>query len=769
MQMQSLRAKIILLTCLTVVSSAAVIGAFSYIRTVRNTLDIAVEGLSGEARLMALRFKNVHDQMKSDLLMVSVSPSFQAVVQRRLSNTGNIDHRPQTDRREALASLFTALLETRPYYTQARLIGLKDNGRELVRVERQGDVIIRTPKENLQEKHAEPYFQEATAHLDHGRNTSAHHGHKVSFSDVTYNRENGKVSLPRIVTIRAVLPVFDEYHHPFGLIVMNADYEKLLSHAFTGVIRNDSVFVVNNAGDYLKYETDGTISGLEFHDAYTIPPPAVVDTILNSEAGEDSFIDDQNISYFVRVNVNEDEPDETLSVMLQVPRDMLMSGALAIRRDGMMLTIALLLVTLGATSVLSRRLMAPLEQLTDKVTKSKEDNARLELPVGTADEVGKLARAFQALTDSHVENESKLRSVISNIGEGIVMIDETGIIDSFNPACGRIFGYAPEEVIGKNISMLMPAPHREKHDAYLKRYDSSGEKKIAWEGRREIGLRRDGSEFPAELTVTELVLDGRRRFIGILRDITEQEAVDRAKTEFISIVSHELRTPLTSIKGALGLLRGGALKDKPGKTQEVLDIAYKNSERLRRLIDDILDMERIGSGKMDIAPEPMDLALLVRASIQANKGYAAEHGVSFVRSGAHEPVLVNGDGDRLMQVMANLLSNAAKFSEKGGEIRISLSQDPQKGTVRVSVKDNGCGIPEAAQATIFDRFTQADSSSQRKKGGSGLGLGIAKKIVELHGGTIGFVTQENRGTTFFFELEMLADAKTKPLDVYSCD
>ena len=265
------------------------------------------------------------------------------------------------------------------------------------------------------------------------------------------------------------------------------------------------------------------------------------------------------------------------------------------------------------------------------------------------------------------------------------------------------------------------------------------------------------------------MLDGRRRFIGILRDITEQEAVDRAKTEFISIVSHELRTPLTSIKGALGLLRGGALKDKPGKTQEVLDIAYKNSERLRRLIDDILDMERIGSGKMDIAPEPMDLALLVRASIQANKGYAAEHGVSFVRSGAHEPVLVNGDGDRLMQVMANLLSNAAKFSEKGGEIRISLSQDPQKGTVRVSVKDNGCGIPEAAQATIFDRFTQADSSSQRKKGGSGLGLGIAKKIVELHGGTIGFVTQENRGTTFFFELEMLADAKTKPLDVYSCD
>ena len=242
-------------------------------------------------------------------------------------------------------------------------------------------------------------------------------------------------------------------------------------------------------------------------------------------------------------------------------------------------------------------------------------------------------------------------------------------------------------------------------------------------------------------------------FVAVVRDISERKIAETAKADFIATISHELRTPLTSIKGALGLIKSGAVGELNDKIGHLVSIALSNSDRLIGLVNDILDIEKASAGKMSFKFEPMDICELVHYAIEANHGYAKTYGVSFKYIGVDTEILVKGDKDKLMQVMSNLMSNAAKFSKKGQDIEISLKCE--SGKVRVQVKDTGSGIPEAAQATIFDKFTQADSSDKRQKGGTGLGLSIVKTMVEAHGSKIAFNSVEGKGTAFYFDLDLL--------------
>jgi PAS domain S-box-containing protein len=243
------------------------------------------------------------------------------------------------------------------------------------------------------------------------------------------------------------------------------------------------------------------------------------------------------------------------------------------------------------------------------------------------------------------------------------------------------------------------------------------------------------------------------RMLGIVHDITERTLLDKAKNEFISTVSHELRTPLTSIKGSLGLIKSGTIGELPEKMQSMLHIAYNNSDRLVLLINDILDMEKIKAGKMDFHMQPTDIVSLVEEAMDANKGYGDEHGVTFTCQDCDQNMLVQGDKDRLMQALSNIMSNAAKFSISGEQVELSIKR--QDKTIRIAVKDTGQGIPEEFRDAIFDKFSQADSSDTRQKGGTGLGLSITKAIVERHEGVIYFDTETGKGTTFYIDLPEL--------------
>jgi signal transduction histidine kinase len=226
--------------------------------------------------------------------------------------------------------------------------------------------------------------------------------------------------------------------------------------------------------------------------------------------------------------------------------------------------------------------------------------------------------------------------------------------------------------------------------------------------------------------------------------------VEQMKNEFVSTVSHELRTPLTSIRGALGLLSGGVAGPLPSMAAEMIGIAHKNSERLIRLINDMLDLEKVESGKLDFELVPVDLGALVAQAAQAHHGYAQERGVSVevVVEAPGARALV--DEGRFLQVLANLVSNALKFSPEGQPVVLRLARH---GTgLRVSVEDRGPGIPEAFRSRIFQKFAQADGSDTRRRGGTGLGLSIAQAFMERMGGALGFTSEEGVGTTFWAEL-----------------
>ena len=232
-----------------------------------------------------------------------------------------------------------------------------------------------------------------------------------------------------------------------------------------------------------------------------------------------------------------------------------------------------------------------------------------------------------------------------------------------------------------------------------------------------------------------------------------------AKSQFVSTVSHELRTPLTSIKGSIDLINSGALGEVPERMQGLLDMAGKNSKRLSSLINDVLDLQKIEAGELVNRREAINVGELVKEAVGSNLGYASAHNVEIVADApaGQEPVFVIGDSARLMQVLANMISNAVKFSFDRGQVVVGHKQ--QGGRVRIYVRDNGIGIPEGSKETVFDRFTQVDSSDERHAGGTGLGMNISKEIIESLGGTIDYTSRVGSGTEFFIELPLLDPAE----------
>ncbi len=350
----------------------------------------------------------------------------------------------------------------------------------------------------------------------------------------------------------------------------------------------------------------------------------------------------------------------------------------------------------------------------------------------------------------------KLKTTIDTVVDALIVIDNRGIIQSINPSGCRLFAYQESELIGVNVKQLMPEPYHGEHDGYLKNYRQTKQPKVIGVGREVIACRSTGEEFPAELSVNEMFVEGQQQFVGLIRDISERKRVEQAKAEFISVVSHELRTPLTSIRGSLGLLAGGVTGDLGIKANAMLDIAVRSTDRLIRLINDILDIEKMESGSVTLKTKRINVAELLEQIIHFNEGIAASHQVTLVLNDVDNSLEIDVDGDRINQVLTNLLSNAIKYSPKGEAVVINVNKDANQ--VTFSVTDKGPGIPEEFKSRIFQKFNQADSSATRVKGGTGLGLSIAKAIVEQHQGVIDYETSE-QGTRFFFSLPLVVETK----------
>jgi len=369
--------------------------------------------------------------------------------------------------------------------------------------------------------------------------------------------------------------------------------------------------------------------------------------------------------------------------------------------------------------------------------------------------IDELHRALKEIDELKFEKKDiliKQETLINTLVDAMVLIDQNNKITTFNLAAVKMFGYTPEEVIGHNVRLLCPEPVRTEHDKYVSRYTHTEQKHIVGKGREVVALRKDGTTFPILLSVSEMWLDGERHFTGLIKDITEQKNMERLKNEFISTVSHELRTPLTSIRGSLGLITGGATGDLSTQQKSLIHIAESNTERLLLLINDILDIEKIESGKLRFEFKRMDLIQLLQNCLDENAGLEQEFKINFNFTHTDESIFVNGDDSRLFQVINNLISNAAKFSNASDTVDIDVKL--HNGLVRISVIDHGIGIDPKFMPKLFEKFTQADSTDVRKTAGTGLGLNISKAIIDKHQGMIFAESTLGQGSSFHIDLPL---------------
>jgi PAS domain S-box-containing protein len=357
-------------------------------------------------------------------------------------------------------------------------------------------------------------------------------------------------------------------------------------------------------------------------------------------------------------------------------------------------------------------------------------------------------RRREAIEGALRESESRANAIFESAIDGVITFDSDYMIETVNSAAENIFGYTAEELTRLHVHhlMLLGGTQRPGANAQDVAAPSTGLRLVT-------GWRRNGEAFPIELSVSPVKLLHRTIYTCIIRDVTERTKLDRMKGEFVSVVSHELRTPLTSIMGALSLLNTNAVGELPPRARGMISIGLQNADRLLRLINDILDVEKIESGKMEYNFAPIGVRQLIEEAVQANKAFLDQFGLSaMIEFDGEDDPMICGDEDRLVQVLTNLISNAAKYSPEHGTIRVgAVCRD---GMTRLWVKDEGPGVPENFKDRIFQKFSQADASDTRRKGGTGLGLSIAKAIVEQHRGMVGYESERGRGTTFYFDLPL---------------
>ena len=382
------------------------------------------------------------------------------------------------------------------------------------------------------------------------------------------------------------------------------------------------------------------------------------------------------------------------------------------------------------------------------VSKRTQEGAPLMM-FGTHVDVTALMESRRALE----ENEERFRSMLSNLPGAVYRCinDHQWSMQFLSDEVEELTGYPAEDFIDNRRRSFSDITHPDdaKHVARVVRNAITEKREFTLEYR----VQRASGQWCWLQEVGRGIFDeqGQLKYLdGFIWDITERKNMEQMKDEFVSTVSHELRTPLTSISGALKLMVSGALGEMPEKSRTMLDIAYKNSQRLTLLINDLLDMEKLLAGKMAFNLHKQPLHTLLEQTVYENRAYGDQYQVSFQLAPVADTLQVMVDEQRFLQVMSNLLSNAAKFSPPGN--RVDIRTTAEDGNVSISVVDYGSGIPLEFQHRLFQKFSQADASDSRQKGGTGLGLAITKELLENMNGKISVESQPGLGSCFTISL-----------------
>ncbi|MFQ5715958.1 MAG: response regulator [Nitrospinales bacterium] len=771
--------KIIVLTATLALSISSGLGILFLHEAKSLLLERDLKALEEGVRLNAHRIQTHIDVLKENVDFLARTPPILGIVRAgRNSGVDPVDGSTEAVWRDRLSAIFKEFLRAKGNYISARFIGVADGGRELVRVDRVNKLINRVLDKNLQPKGQRNYFKE-TIKMPEGT---------VYLSRIALNRERGKVSFPLTPVMRAATPIFGEDGILFGIVVINVDFTPILMDTNPGRFR---FYITNHRGDLLSYPNYkanfGFDPGKRSRIQETFPGvsrlfdpgnPAQEDIVFSKQGGI------QRVIYLKKLFYDSFHPKRFLGLaMIGTYESLAAETSIIIFQFGAIIFV-MILVSLGATFVFTRKLTRPIGQLVRASRDLAREKDHIVFPDRTEDELGVLAEAFKIMnskirerTRALREREMQNRLIMENVIDGIITINEEGMIQSFNRSAEKIFGYMHKEVVGQNVKILMTKADRKQHDSFLQNYLRGGNGRIINVGLEVVGKRKDGSTFPLDLGVSELAMPEGRQFIGVCRDITqrkeeekkliqakeEAEKANKTKTEFLSKMSHELRTPMNSILGMSDLLAETKVTSEQNKYVKIIQSAGEN---LLNLINDILDLSKIEAGEITLEKTPFDLGELIEKTIDLVKYKADEKELELsYRIFPDVPTRLLGDPHQLGRILINIVGNALKFTEQGA-ITLSVERDRQgKGEISIlfTITDTGIGIPAEKLESVFDRFNQADSSTTRHYGGTGLGLTISKNLVEMMKGRIWVVSQVGHGSVFYFTVRFAVQDQPQEL------
>lgn len=745
--MFKIQQKIVLLSCAIAWAATLVVGAIDYRDDVLQATDRSEEVLTQQARTVSGQVQDSLARLIHDARLISQAAPLALWLRSDRAYPLDEGQGFTAESRRTLARVFRVIMQTRPSFTEIALVGLGEEGREVVRVVRTEDGLQVTPPADLRSRSQEPIHQQARRARP-GSWFFPEMGLKVPAAGET----DGATT-----TQSFVMNLEGSSGKSLGYIQIETDAKGLVDRVLRNTNLSNSTFVLGMGGDLLGFK----ISSEDVEANHFQDPPTHLDLpaafMFPAETGDrDALMVRDRGQVFATHHGRSDNPgmpefrvvvSQPVAQMLAMPeaaaRSTLLIGGLATFLSGLVA---------GAFAFWITR---PLSQIAHTLRHYEWKGSLDGLPVHLTDEIGDVARSFETLIQRLEESETRAIAIVESMTDALIVIDPRGIILEFSEIAEEMFGYKKWEVQGRNISLLMPEPYRSEHDKYLQRFLEEGEGRAVNRTRELQAMRRNSEIFPIELTVSILGTGEGQAYVGTVRDITERRRTEEMKDSFISAVNHELRTPLTAINAALNLLAQHASDTFDEKSQKLMQLALSGSNRLAQLVNDILDLRRIEAGLLSHHAKRVDIGKLVTDVVYRYGPLAERFQVDFELKTPDDTIHVFVDPGRFEQALVNLLSNAARCSPAGEVVQITVDSHESE-WARIDVADRGPGIPESVRERIFERFSRDPQEDQDEMTSNGLGLAIAKSLIEAFNGRISFTTEIGVGTTFHVDLPILS-------------
>ncbi|MFC1749015.1 response regulator [Pseudomonadota bacterium] len=684
----------------------------SYINASQLLKDQSLQNITSDLKRENAVLETEFKTLRNEAIFLSQQPAISGIIRAQLEG-GYDDQENLTSLswKRRLEEIFEAIIEQRDAYTQIRFIGIANNGRELVRINKIDKQLVRVKEHDLQSKGDTEYFKKTTSLPKN----------EIYLSSVNYNREHGKIAFPLQPVLRIGVPVYTSNKEIFGALVINVDF-RLMAKSLYQSNAGTSYYLTNSTGDYIVHPDKNKQLAYELGIPVRIQDefPIDIETFGHQEKEYKNIsIPELRVGiaahrfYFDKLN-----PDRFFFMAVVASHEIIHTDSLGLAQKLITVTIvAVFFISLLAAAVarfLTFRLVR-LRKVTDRIASGEED---IKISISGSDEIGDMARSFKNMLSRLSKSRSELRQLTESL----------------------------EEIVQERTVELE-----------ISNEDMMTAKRIAEDSNKQLQDTLEESE--------NLRMEAEQSRISAEKFANAAEQASTAKSDFLANMSHELRTPLNGIIGMTRFTLDSPLSSEQRQQLETIDASAK---ALMSLLNDILDVSKIEAGKLELEEIPFDLQTLVESTIELHAINAFDKGVELISSlDPTVPVHLLGDPKRLRQVMINLLGNALKFTESGEiELHVELKdRTPKDISLHFSVRDTGIGISSDKQSAIFERFTQADSTTTRKHGGTGLGITISKQIVELMGGSLWLESNLGEGSTFHFLVKLQTTEAPKKSDI----